>query len=180
MVGWWWYVCWRCGGADGGVAAGWYAAALGIQMDASPTNPPCCACWHGCSSTTQQGRPQCRPATWFTHWCCQSHCTGLGLLPTAVPKMPRASDTNLHFPFLSFCFAPPPPPPPPALEWKPAALPDKCLLLSQSGSSMRALLRLCSCSASHTGTSTICCGLNGPYRSCSDMPAQQRDHVCVL
>lgn len=57
------------------------------------------------------------------------------------------------------------------------ASPDRCLLLSHSGSSMRALLRLCSCSASHTGTSTICCGLNGPYRSCSDMPAQQQDHV---
>lgn len=44
--------------------------------------------------------------------------------------------------------------------------PDSCLLLSHSGSSIRALLRLCSCSASHTGTSTTCWGLNGPYLSC--------------
>jgi len=44
--------------------------------------------------------------------------------------------------------------------------PDSCLLLSHSGSNIRALLRLCSCSASHTGTSTSCWGLKGPYLSC--------------
>lgn len=50
-------------------------------------------------------------------------------------------------------------------------VPDSCLLLSHSGSMMRALLRLWNCSASHTGTSTTCCGLKGPYRSCQGTTA---------
>jgi hypothetical protein len=45
--------------------------------------------------------------------------------------------------------------------------PARYWLLSHAGSSRRALLRLCSCSASHTGTCTTCCGSKGPYRACT-------------